>query len=398
MAGECTFPGADAPIVRGLLGVVDCNVQTLVHDSYATLFAPSGAVAGVLTILLAICVALVGYQLMLGRGQLRVGDVALNAVKLGAVLALATQWDAYEAVVYNFLFNGPRELAGDLLRAFHPRTSAFNGDVFDGLQQAFDDLAGFANGYMLHAPAGVSPLLGGAGYGAVILTLAGTTLLLSTLGVILAAKIVLALLLALGPVFIVCFLFDATRGLFEGWLRASIAFAFAPLASIVLLGVLLTMLEPALLQIAALQGRGVYTLGPVYGVVILILVFVGVTAGALIAAGMIAAGFRLPRPRTLSLETAQSGGTLRPAPDRDQAAPSRATRTAAALERRDAAVFGAAGGTFERRVISGALSQDRRTAAEAAAAPARLGQGPRRPGSPRDGRPGRGRASLESVR
>jgi type IV secretion system protein VirB6 len=325
----------------------------------------------------------------------------LTAVKLGAVLALATQWGAYQAVVYHVLFEGPRELAGAMLRAFQPEGSAFRGDVFDGLQRAFDDLSGFANGYTLHAPAGVSPLLGGAGYGAVILTLAGTTLLLSTLGVILAAKIVLALLLALGPIFIVCFLFDATRGVFEGWLRASLAFAFAPLASIVLLGVLLTMLEPALLQMEALQGRGVYTLGPVYSVMILILVFVGVTAGSLIAAGMVAAGFRLPRSQSLAPGTAGSGAVALSSAPRDLAAPSRARRMAAALERRDAAVFGdshgAAGAIFERRAIFGAPSQDGRTATEAAAEPTRLGQSPRRPSHPRDSRPGGVRASLEGA-
>ena len=119
-------------------------------------------------------------------------------MSLGAVLALATQWDTYQAVVYRLLFDGPRQLAAVLLFGIQPNQSSFRGDVFDGLQRAFDDLTGFANGYAAHSAPNANPLLGGTGLGALLLTAAGSTLLLSTLGVILACKIVLGLLLGLG--------------------------------------------------------------------------------------------------------------------------------------------------------------------------------------------------------
>jgi len=139
---------------------------------------------------------------------------------------------------------------------------------------------------------------------------------------------------------------------------------------------------------AALQGRGVYTLGPVYSVMVLILVFVGVTAGSLIAAGAVAAGFRLPAARTVGPEVARSGSLAESSRGRDAATPSRAMRTAAAaaaLAHRDAAVFGGgSAGAFERRAIPGALSQSRWTTTEALASPPRLGQGSRRPGRVRD--------------
>ena len=74
-------------------------------------------------------------------------------------------------------------------------------------------------------------------------------MLFTTLGVVLAAKIVLGLLLALGPVFVAFLLFDSTRGVFEGWLRAALAFAFMPLFATLALVLQLTLLEPYLLAL-----------------------------------------------------------------------------------------------------------------------------------------------------
>lgn len=386
MGAACPAPDADAPLVRGLLGVVDCNTEALVHSGYSALFAPSGGFGGALTAILTIYVAFIGYRLMLGQSQLRVGEFAITAVKLGAVLALATQWDAYQALIYRFLFEAPQQLASALLGTVQRPGSEFGGNVFDGLQRAFDDLSGFATGYADHATPQASPLMGGAGLGALVLTSSATTLLLSSLGVLLTAKIVLALLLAVGPIFIALFLFDGARGLFEGWLRAAVAFAFAPFASILLLGVALTMLEPSLLQMEELRRRGVFVLGPVYSVATLVLVFAGVSAGAIIAGGMIAGGFRLPDRRSAPATSDPAPATvLGPQP----ATLSRAERVAAAasaIQRRDSQILTTArsfGGveTVERRTQLAALT-DRRPQA-ATTSELRLGQTVRRTARPR---------------
>jgi type IV secretion system protein VirB6 len=54
-------------------------------------------------------------------------------------------------------------------------------------------------------------------------------LLCSTVGILVVARVVLTVLLALGPVFIALGLFRATRGLCEGWLRMALAFALLPM-------------------------------------------------------------------------------------------------------------------------------------------------------------------------
>jgi type IV secretion system protein VirB6 len=398
MAGSCLSPAPTDPLVRQLTTTVDCNVHTLAHDGYSALFGQSGGFGGVLTVALTLYVALLGYQLMLGRTQFRVSDFAVRAVSLGAVLALATQWDTYQAVIYGLLFDGPRQIATVVLGAIQPPQSIFRGDILDGLQRAFDDLTGFANGYAAHGPANANPLLGGASLGALLLTAAGSTLLLSTLGVILACKIVLGVLLGLGPLFIVLFLFDATRGVFEGWLRATLAFAFVPLVAILLLGVMLVILEPNLLQIEQQSAAGVFVLAPTYGVIILILVFVGVMTGALVAIGVIASGFRLPDRSRATADAAEVGRVFNDRTLSEVSTQSRAERiaaAAAAMERRDAVILGGSStNLIERRASLAGESRGRVEGGivGGVAAPARLGQTTRRASGPRGMRAGEGAA------
>ena len=384
MANACPTAGPDEPLVRTLLGVVDCNTQQLVRSGYAALFEGSGNLAALLTVLLTLYVAFVGYRLMLGQSQMRVSDFAVSAVKIGVVLALATQWSAYQTVVYRLLFEGPQQLADMMLSAVQPDQSTFRGDVFDGLQRAFDDLSGAANGFSAHAPPASSPMLGGAGFGALMLTLSATILLLCSLGVLLAAKIVLALLLAIGPVFIGLALFDSTRGLAEGWLRASIGFSLAPLSSTLLLGVALTMLEPSLLQIEDLRRRGIYTLGPAYSVATLILVFALVSLGAVLAGGVIAMGFRLPPRRVVEPAQAAPGTVRQNQPSAlDQTRASRVAAAAAAMERRDTTLLSSstASSLIDRRTQMGERLD--RAGTSGIRPEARLGQAARRTVRPR---------------
>jgi type IV secretion system protein VirB6 len=84
-------------------------------------------------------------------------------------------------------------------------------------------------------------------------------LLLSTVGVLLTARIALAVLMALGPVFVVLALFGGTRGLTAGWLKGVALTAIAPLFVVLGSAITLELLVPvisALSQSAALGEIG----------------------------------------------------------------------------------------------------------------------------------------------
>src|SRR5262249_13339795 len=152
-----------------------------------------------------------------------VGELTLSMLKIGVVLALATNWPAYQQLVFDSLFDGPAQISTSIFQTIIPG-AGFSGP-FDGLQGAFDALQNAANFLVHSSPGLVSPWSGGTAFAGASLNFAAYLMLFSSLGMVLIAKVVLALLLALAPVFTAFLLFEQTRGLFIGWLRAACAFA-----------------------------------------------------------------------------------------------------------------------------------------------------------------------------
>lgn len=304
MPSACPTAPANVHLVHALLETADCRVRELVHTGYDGLFQGGGAFASVLTTLMTLYVALIGYQLMLGRGGLRVGDVTLSVVKLAAILSFATQWETYQAIVVRVLFDGTAQIASAMLHL--DGAASTGGDIFDRLQRAFDILSIAPPPPAPPKPAGPLgvlapiaalqslPLVGG-GIKLLALKASAAMLLFFSLGILLATKVVLGVLLALGPIFIALLLFDVTRGLFEGWLRAALAFAFAPATTIFLLAVMLEILEPSLAaMVKERAATGAVSSETAYGVVLLVMVFAAVSVGLLIASASVFRSFRLP--------------------------------------------------------------------------------------------------------
>jgi len=398
MDGSCPAFNASDPLVGSLLNVVDCNLQGLIQTGYGALFQPAGAFGALLTAGLTVYVALIGYQLLLGRAALNIGALTLSGIKLAAVAALATQWGAYETLVYHLLFFGPEQLANLISHALWSG-SGHEGDVFDGLQRAFTDLTAFspatppgasaatAAGPVAAGAGQLSTLLSRAGFDSVLLLGSAVLLLLSTLGVLIACKIVLGILLAAGPIFIALMLFETTQGLFEGWLRAALGFAFAPLAVTLLLGFGLILLEPSLQRIETMRGQAQYIPGVGFGVAVIVTALAGVSLGLVTAGGVIASGFRLPRAARLPTSSMPA---QTPAPSLPQPFQSRTDRMAGAIlaqSRRGAALPSSLAGYLEPGM---SVAERRLTLSPTAFSPkradaleTRLGQQPRRSARPR---------------
>lgn len=336
----CAQLPADAAMVQGLIGSVDCRVHDLAQTGYAALAGPGSPVAMLLTGLMTLYVVFIGYRLLLGRGGLRVGDATLSVLKIGIVVALATNWPFFQTLVYDTLTKGPGELASLLLGGLQGQPA----HPFDALQDAFDGLQKSASLMASRASPGAAAIQGGPGFGAFAANTGGMTLLLSTLGVLLASKVVLAILLALAPLVAGLMLFETTRGLVEGWLKAMIALALTPLVAVLTLSLELAMLTPSLKALAearSAQQFAAFDLDPAVTVLVLTLVFALVMVLAVIALGVVAAGLRLPR----GLASA-TWSDMAAAPDAPRYAPSQVepmsraatvAAAAAALGRRDIA-------------------------------------------------------------
>ena len=296
MSALLCAPPAGPGLAARLLADTDCQAFGLVERGYAARAAPDGPVSAALTGLLVIAVALFGYRLLLGRGIL--SDSIGLVVRIGIVLAIATSWAAWQTVAYDTLARAPSRVAATLLAG--PATI----DPLLGIQVALDRLESASIGFRTRAGI-ASPLVGGPAASAMTLTVAAFVLTLSTVGLLVVARLVLAIMLAIAPLMAGFLLFDATRGMAEGWLRAMVAAALVPLFVLTLVTIESAILLPLIARLLAEQAAGVYAAETVTPIGLVALVFaVAMLAGAA-AGSRIAGGIRLPR-RTASTAPATS--------------------------------------------------------------------------------------------
>jgi type IV secretion system protein VirB6 len=88
-----------------------------------------------------------------------------------------------------------------------------------------------------------------------LLWLGGTLFLLGTVGLLATTRIALAILLAIGPVFVVFALFPGTRGLFVGWLKGVVMLAITPLFAVLGGSLMLELSVPVLTALVAVPGQ-----------------------------------------------------------------------------------------------------------------------------------------------
>lgn len=231
--------------VSDMLRVVDCQTHLAVAEGYGRLFGTGGAFGAVLTAGLTLYVAFFAYRLLLGRGGLSLPMLTPRILLLGLVLTFATSWPAYQAMVFDLLAKGPEQVAHVVIGSKAAGAQGFTNHIdklFEQLLEVSGRLASETDPKASRTFA-LTP--------AAMVQYSAMILLFGTMGVLVVAKILLAMLLAIGPLFILLALYAGTRGLFEGWLRTSVLFAIAPLLTIMVGWAGLTMLAPLIAALTA---------------------------------------------------------------------------------------------------------------------------------------------------
>ena len=282
----CAAPAARGMAAR-LLADVDCQAFGLVERGYAILSQPGGAVGTLLTGLLILAVAFFGYRLLLGHG-LVLSDAVGLAVKIGIVLLLAGSWSAWQTLAYDSLARAPGQIAAELLDGIGAK------QPLAGLDHMVRSLDAAGIGYRERAGM-VSPLIGGPAAAAMTLNVSAQLLVLSTVGVLVAARVLLALLLALAPLMAGFLLFDATRGMAEGWLRGMVTAALVPLFVMIFASVEFAILAPMLNRLFAAQAAGTFEVATTTPIGLVTLTFALAIVSGIVAGAKIAQGIRLPR-------------------------------------------------------------------------------------------------------
>jgi type IV secretion system protein VirB6 len=284
-------------VIRGVLGAVDCQTRAFAEAGYSSLTSVSSTFQIGLTLLLTIYVALVGYRMLFASGGARLSDAPGIALKIGAILALVTNWATFQTLVFDLAAKAPGEIAAAVAAPLQANGGSLAADPVGGLQTAYDQLVQTAAAFGKAASGAAKAYSSPQASAAETLSAASGALFMTSAGVIAAATLAIGVLTAVGPVFIAFFLIPATRGLFMGWVRALAAAAIAPLLGWLTVVVMLSVLEPWLVTLA--QQRADNALDPqtAMSVASLVFVFGAGQVVLLIAAGVVAFSFRLPDRR-----------------------------------------------------------------------------------------------------
>ncbi|MFB0612699.1 type IV secretion system protein [Aurantiacibacter poecillastricola] len=253
MSATGAMSGASAQCMRAMEGVgagigaslrgVDCAASAMAQAAFNNLFA-NGAMGTTLTLALTLFVAFLGFGLITGRARLGLSALTPKMVTVGLVATFATSWVAFQSVFWNLAVGAPDFIATSIMGTDGSATTIF-ADKLDVVMLSLMEASGgdaMANDTSIFSPPG-------------LLWSGGTMLLLGTVGVLATCKIALAILMGLGPIFILLALFDGTRGLFVGWLKGVVLLALAPLFAVLGGSLMLELAVPVLSSLLATPGQ-----------------------------------------------------------------------------------------------------------------------------------------------
>jgi len=196
--------------------------------------------------------------------------VAMIALVLGAGLNL---W-LYNTVIVDTFYNGPAQLAAAMVGAGDPVTTIdtiwdSGGTVASNLW----DKAGFYSG------------MGFLLAGAVVWCLMGA-LCVYAMFLIALSSIALAVLLALGPLFLAMLFFDATRRYFSAWISQLANYALITVLTVMVAALLLHIVQSYAAQTAA-RGTAILTVDALNMILVAVLVFLVFRQVMPIASGLV---------------------------------------------------------------------------------------------------------------
>jgi type IV secretion system protein VirB6 len=170
--------------------------------------------AGPIAAAVTLYIVVFGYLIVRGSIGDPMIEFVFRAIKAAIVLALVQNVDQYQFYVGNlFLEALPRELSSAINAGTAPSASAFDS-LLDKGQEA-------ANAVWERAawPVDVASSIGGA----IIIVI---TFVVAAIGYVVSlyARLALAVIVALGPIFIACALFSATRRFTEAWIGQMVNF------------------------------------------------------------------------------------------------------------------------------------------------------------------------------
>lgn len=181
-----------------------------------------GAISGVAYSMLMIYMMLWGWTMLRGMISEPITDGVTRIVRLSVIVGLALNVGRYATYISFFLWNTPDAMASIVANGYsHPEN---NVQFLDGLMSRLYDLG---NGYYeaAFAGSGLFPDLGKLA-AAFLIWIAAVIATAYAAFLLALSKMALAILLGIGPIFVLFLIFEGTKRFFEAWLGQALNYVF----------------------------------------------------------------------------------------------------------------------------------------------------------------------------
>ena len=216
---------------ESLLNTTDATIDSFVFDAWNQFIVSS---ENWLTAMMVLFVVTIGFLLLLGRIRISLADLAPRFIKLLFIYVLVIHIPLLITFVFHLFTEVPASIATSLVNTAGSSEGGINGNIQSIFSQGMD------SGFAVFEQGGLTNL--GALLFALVIWLVTILVVTYITFLLILSKLATAILLAVAPFFIVLYLFDATKSIFEGWLRQTLSFALIPIFTYGLLALVLGML------------------------------------------------------------------------------------------------------------------------------------------------------------
>jgi len=214
------------------------SLSTFVSDVASSII---GAITPVATTLISIYVVLWGWSMMRGVISEPVTDGVSRIVRLAVITGIALNLGRYNDYLADMLWNAPDVLAGYIASGYSNSTT--NMQFLDSLMSQIYDLgdAYWQKAYASTGTLGVPNL----GFLLVAVLIWGAGLLATGYGAFLLAlsKMALAIILAIGPLFVLVTIFEPLKRFFDVWIGQALNYVFLVMLTASTIKLIMTILQ-----------------------------------------------------------------------------------------------------------------------------------------------------------
>lgn len=223
----------------GTMNTVDAVIGNFVNNAY-THFVQANS--NVITLLLTMYVIFLGYQFLNHSHHFNLNVIVRQMIVMLGVYGMVMNWKLYNLFVYQIFTNEPGNIAQILVNSadkFHAGENI--AQALDAIYAAVMNATTHFLGQVNFSTAGIAFIF----YGALVFII-GTLMCVFALLLFVYAKMMMAIALALGPIFILFILWNQTKGLFSAWLNKLITIAFIPIVTSAILVLMLSVIDVTL--------------------------------------------------------------------------------------------------------------------------------------------------------